>query len=128
MDALLFFWLLINGALNHNVFSEPGLFWPCISLQDNNLSEKIKLFDLMLQNSRVLQILSEIKILLKILLANFKVSDYGTGFFNQQKNYADLFSRILWPFFSEFFHSHKYSEICFCCAGKIESRIILSIT
>jgi len=30
------------------------------------------------QNSKVLQILSEIKILLKILLANFKVRDYGT--------------------------------------------------
>jgi hypothetical protein len=39
---------------------------------------KIKLFAPTLQTSRALQILSEIKILLKILLANFKVRDYGT--------------------------------------------------
>jgi hypothetical protein len=73
MDAR---YLLINGALKHNAFQNQGLFSP-VRKKNNTVFGKIKLFDLTLQTWRVLQIPLEIPILLKILLANFKVRDYG---------------------------------------------------
>jgi hypothetical protein len=52
-------YLLINGALKHNVFLNQGLFGP-VKHKNNTVLGKIKLFTPTFQTSRMLQIPLEI--------------------------------------------------------------------